>query len=248
MNPIILTTPANVAPEHRGVKSTSTGYLSRKLEGLAEGLTSTTGSFTDKDGVFHEWFEVTHVAQVPVRLYTRAQSYSPIVVPINGRLYAVKITINSDGDDDGDDDRGGIPESAVVTFTPTDAPETPFSTWTAETALTERLASIRAEQAEMALISENGDAEWVADENERLATQVRDLESGKWKLRPHAPIRFFGVPDFIQNGIFPALNGVAAQCLAVLDTGWGDCGNINILFACDADGVPCNVWFEASCC
>lgn len=246
MNPIILITPANVAPEHRGVKSTSTGYLSRKLDGLAEGLTSTDGSFTDKDGVKHEWFDVKHVEQVPVRLYTRAQSYRPLVVPINGRRYSVMIVIASDGDDDGDG--GGIPERATVTFTPTDAPETPFTTWTAETALAERLASIRAEQAEMALITENGDAEWVADENARLAKQITDLESGAWKLRPHAPIRFFGVPDFIQNGIFPALNGVAAQCLAVLETGWGDCGNVNILFACDADGVPCNVWFEASCC
>jgi len=60
-------------------------------------------------------------------------------------------------------------------------------------------------------------------------------------------LTFFGQPRFIQNPVFPDVNGVCASNLFTLETGWGDAGNLNVLCALDREGVPAKVWHEASC-
>jgi len=60
-------------------------------------------------------------------------------------------------------------------------------------------------------------------------------------------LTFFGQPRFIQNPVFPELNGVCASNLFTLETGWGDAGNLNVLCALDQEGIPAKVWYEASC-
>jgi len=60
-------------------------------------------------------------------------------------------------------------------------------------------------------------------------------------------LSFFGQPRFIQNPVFPELNGVCASNLFTLETGWGDAGNLNVLCALDREGIPAKVWHEASC-
>jgi len=60
-------------------------------------------------------------------------------------------------------------------------------------------------------------------------------------------LTFFGQPRFIQNPVFPDVNGVCASNLFTLETGWGDAGNLNVLCALDKEGIPAKVWHEASC-
>ena len=60
-------------------------------------------------------------------------------------------------------------------------------------------------------------------------------------------LTFFGQPRFIQNPVFPDVNGVCASNLFTLETGWGDAGNLNVLCALDKEGIPATVWHEASC-
>ena len=60
-------------------------------------------------------------------------------------------------------------------------------------------------------------------------------------------LTFFGQPRFIQNPVFPGLDGVCASNLFTLETGWGDAGNLNVLCALDGEGIPAKVWHEASC-
>ena len=60
-------------------------------------------------------------------------------------------------------------------------------------------------------------------------------------------LTFFGQPRFIQNPVFPDVNGVCASNLFTLETGWGDAGNLNVLCALDKEGIPAEVWHEASC-
>ena len=236
MKPITLHAHTRVAPENKGAHVVELALFQNRVEWLAKGLVARENTFEDESGTC-SMCEVHHEEQVPVRLYSPAQSRNPIVVPINGRKYTVTLRI---------DDDGGMPTGATVSFTPTDAPETPYRTWDAADALKSRLAELRTEREEIHALLQR-DPEWVTQSIERIDRDIRDLESGTWVLQPHAPLRFFGVPDFLQTGIFPAVDGVAAQCLAVLDTGWGDDGNINLLFSCDKDGVPNRVWFEANC-
>ena len=58
----------------------------------------------------------------------------------------------------------------------------------------------------------------------------------------------FGQPRFIQSPVTPSLNGKCACLLAVLETGWGDAGNVNVFCILDDKGIPAEVWMEASCC
>jgi hypothetical protein len=60
-------------------------------------------------------------------------------------------------------------------------------------------------------------------------------------------LTFFGQPRFIQNPVFPGLDGVCASNLFTLETGWGDAGNLNVLCVLDGEGIPAKVWHEASC-
>lgn len=238
MDPIILVASNTLEPGESGVSRTSRSFLDAKVTWMAEGLSSTRHSYTDKDGVTHEWDEVEHVEQVPPRLYGAVDVEAGVVVPINGRRYRVQVKLRTDED--------AMPLGASVVFTPTGDPETPYKTWDGEAVRARLLADLREDRSETQTMM-HADPPWVTKELARLDARIARLESGEERLRPHVPVRFFGVPDFIQNSIFPALGGKAAQNLVTLETGWGDCGNVNLLFACDAEGVPCKVWFEASC-
>jgi hypothetical protein len=245
MRAVVLTASTTVAPENQGAVTTRTADGQRVLA-VAEGLVVEHGTHTRPDGTVVEWSRPLHVEQAPARLYDRVDlEVVGVVVPINGRRYRVRVQVNLDGGDD------GIPDGARVSFTETTAPETPCKTWDEAAEREALLGSYRRDRAETeTLLRFHEGAEerkWVEDELARLTKAIDDLEAERTKVFPRADVVFFGVPQFIQNPIFPALDGKAAQCLAVLNTDWGDCGNVNLLFACDAEGVPCKVWFEASC-
>lgn len=61
-------------------------------------------------------------------------------------------------------------------------------------------------------------------------------------------MKVFGQPVWVQNEHFPGYKGKPCYHLATLEVGWGDCGNYNILIACDEQGDPTVAFFEASCC
>lgn len=240
MNTIILHTELKVAPEDQGVRMVQgSTYFDSKVEWVAEGLSVTHGSFTDETGVIHKYDDVKHEAEhAPVRPYSLKDFKAGIVADINGARYRIRIEI----DNEADECDCGIPKQAAVCFEPTEDSETPWTPWD-EAATKENIRRLNNEAIE----------EWRAKADEDTEEMVTYLERQNAKLdeRTLCPTGYaflFGTPYFIQSPIFPALNGKAAQCLAVIDTGWGDSGNINILFSCDEAGVPCKVWFEASCC
>lgn len=241
---ITLTSPRRVAPENQGVRMVpGSTFLDSKVEWAAEGLSVTHQSYTDKDGVTHLYDDVALTSEyAPVRPYSFADLRAGIVADINGQKYRIRVCVNDMDEDDSWGDCG-TPERAVVTFEPVHerTMETPWTPWDEAKVRAEWIALTK---RDIEHLRSAGHAENV----EHYEKQVRDLESGEYPVRPKGPVLLFGKPYFIQNPIFPALDGKAAQCLAVLETEWGDSGNINLLFACDEAGVPCNVWFEASCC
>ena len=61
--------------------------------------------------------------------------------------------------------------------------------------------------------------------------------------------KFFGQPIWLQGDYFPAdLNGKSCYHFCTIETGWGDCGNWNILVGLDDNNIPNVAYFEASCC
>lgn len=82
----------------------------------------------------------------------------------------------------------------------------------------------------------------------KVAKARKELEEGEGSLTPPAFLTVFGQPRFIQSECFPSEDGNTGMCLAVMETGHGDSGNENLMFAVDADGQPIAVWFEASSC
>jgi len=181
------------------------------------------------------------------RYITEAEWNGGFVVTINDHRYRVDIHVLGTEDD--------IPNMGKVIFTRTDDVETEFQRWDHAEALVayrarevEGLAHTRAElvRAEAA-----GDESWANFERadiKRSEEQIAQIDAGKMELAHRFYAQVFGQPNFIQNNIFPVFNGRSAMALCSIETGWGDSGNINILFACDDNGVPCRVWFEASCC
>jgi hypothetical protein len=165
------------------------------------------------------------------------------VVPIAGRRYRMTITI-----DGTDDDYHSIPESAVVTFEPTDEPETPFEPFDAAAVQQKHRKHLVAQIAEYeAEDAKDGDNFW-KDWIEQHKKTIKRIDDGEEVYGHGKFLQVFGQPVFIQNPIFPEYEGRSAYHLATLETGWGDSGNINIMIALDADGVPVQAWFEASCC
>lgn len=242
---ITLTTPRRIAPENQGVRMVpGSTYFDSKVEWVAEGLSVTHQSYTDKDGVTHLYDDVKHEAEyAPVRSYSFTDLRAGIVADINGQKYRIRISVNDMDEDDSWGDCG-TPEHATVTFEPVHerTMETLWTPWDEE-----------ATKANIRRCNDEAIAKWRAKNDGDTEEMVGYLEEQNaklvdQKLTPKGDVHLFGLPYFIQNPIFPALNGKAAQCLAVLETEWGDSGNINLLFACDEAGVPCNVWFEASCC
>jgi hypothetical protein len=183
------------------------------------------------------------------RCYDWEDLAAGIVVPINGRNYRVGITVAGAGD-------WGSPDEAVVTFTRTDDAETEYKPFdhqaevlTLRALLEHRLLGYREVLAKI----EAGDKDWGSPESfqqQILEHQLRiaNLESGAERMMPEGPVTLFGQPQFIQNEISPRTKHEAARHLATLDTNWADSGNVNIMFACDEEGVPCAAWLEASCC
>jgi len=165
-----------------------------------------------------------------------------IVVPINGRKYRVGIHV---------EESDGIPEGAVVTFTHTDEDETPHSLHDpsvgVQSLVTYFQNCIEGYREQLADREEEWDSDSIRASLLEDELHIENLESGAELRWPKGPVTLFGQPCFIQNEITARIPSGAAMHLATLDTGWGDCGNVNILFACDDDGVPCRAWFEASC-
>ena len=239
---------SRIAPENQGVRKTpGSTYFDNKVEWIAEGLSVKHVPWTDPDDEStHSCDDVEHEAEyAPVRPYTLAQLDAGIVATIGSQRYSIHIFVNNMGPGDSWGDCG-TPERAVVIFEPTDEPETPWVPWDEEATR----ANIRRLNNESIAVWRDRLGTEDKDEAEEMIGYLQDANArleGQ-RLRPPGDAFLFGKPQFIQNPIFPALNGKAARCLMVLETGWGDCGNINLLFACDEDGVPCKVWFEASCC
>lgn len=187
--------------------------------------------------------------ELPARQVTQATLAKGVVVPINGRRYRISISTNSND---------GIPGSATVIFTRTDDPESEYTPFDYEQARLdaigdahERLLRDREDLARAeAEAKDDEDSSWVEysrNDVEEGELRLWNLEQGE-QVRSRSDVTIFGRPSWIQHSYIPVHNGKAAMCLAVLETEWGDAGNINLLFACDDNGVPCRVWFEASCC
>jgi len=167
------------------------------------------------------------------------------VVDINGRRYRVDIYIDAGEETMGCD--GG-----AVSFTRTDDPLTDFEPWSHDEAVAKyRASQVRQMEANQAKLDKDPDNEWAEynrEEIEDCKKQIAKCDAGEIRFRHPYYMQVFGQPHFLQNEVFPTHEGRCAMALASIETGWGDSGNVNILFACDSDGIPCRVWFEASCC
>lgn len=177
----------------------------------------------------------------PARYITSQDYDGGFVVVINDRRYRVDIHIQSDD---------GIPCDAVVTFTRTEADETGFQTWSHEDALAKyRAGKVKTLESRQAALEKDPDGDWAEDHREDIARaeeDIKDVDTGDVRLRHPFYAQVLGQPCFMQGEFFPMHNGRVGSALVSIETGWGDSGNVNILFACDDDGVPCAAWFEAS--
>jgi hypothetical protein len=225
-------------------KETADGYTVINVSGMKREYDWEKREYTGRI-VTHEHTHKLIPEVGPAREFTMDDLRAGIVVAIHGRNYRVNIATSNDD---------GIPTGAVVTFTRTDDPETAHTVFDFDAAVA---ASIKQHKDQIA-----GEKKWMAedeDQSEESAAyyarsiedselRIADLEGGSTRPWPKGPVSFFGQPQFIQGEIRPLYNGKPAMHLVTLDSSWGDSGNENILFACDDDGVPCAVWFEASCC
>lgn len=238
---IVLRAETRVAPENRGIRTEGSilDRVSRVVE-KAEGYTVVTRT-SEHDGKTYSLDEVIHPEYAPVRPYSFGELRHGIVARIGGQNYRITVALDRSDVDDWSDLHDGIPSGATVRFAPTDEPESVCAPFDEKKARAERIAGLR---KTIRQFRRKGDERNV----EFLQRQVDALKSGVHRVHPRADVLLFGPPCFIQNPIFPAHEGRAACCLMVLETGWGDSGNVNLLFATDAEGRPCKVWFEASCC
>lgn len=191
----------------------------------------------------HTWSEPVFPEYAPARSFDFAALSEGIVVEINGHRYRIHAVVQ-------DDDCS--PSAAHVTFTATDDPETPWTPFDEDAARQEMIERLRdeiAEYEEMLAETEDGnsDRSWMRNSVEENRCRIWNLEHGEDMWAP-GEVVVFGQPHFIQNPIYPTHEGRSAMHLMTLETGWGDSGNVNILFACDDNGVPCAAWMEASCC
>ena len=210
----------------------------------AEGLTvtSTPYSFEMRDGTTHSGESHDFVwPELGARRCFRKMPRGGVVAPIGGRMY--RIFFEADGGED------NIPESAQVTFIETTDAETPFEAWDETEVLAQhRKGIVDALDVDREMLADDPKADYLTEFIERQEKELARLDAGELKFRPTHDLVLFGQPDFIQNSCAPVHEGRAAACLAVLNTGWGDSGNINLMVSLDGDGRPCRLWFEASCC
>lgn len=203
-------------------------------DGIPEGVEVIPKTYEYK-GKEHKYDDHRYPELGTPRLYDQG----PVIVPISGQNYLVDIDIDADWD--------GIPSSATVTFKPTDEPETPYEAWDSAAHQQEMRANLINEIAEFeAEDKEDGDDFW-SGRIETMKRNIRNIDNGDEIYGHGKYLQIFGQPIFIQNPIFPSHKGRSACNLATLETGWGDSGNVNIMVALD-DGVPVEIWIEASCC
>lgn len=179
-----------------------------------------------------------------------------IVVPICGRLWRVRLLTS------GETEEYPMAASRQVLFEQVDpdTAETEYTAWDPVTAATLQLNLAEKSVARRAEIirkaSEDGD---VSEGAHMLRYALEDLPWAQQRvdrirkdhaagdiLRPTQYLQIFGQPDFIQNECFPQDNGRPGMCLAVIYSDHGDCGNENLMFSVDAQGIPSAVWHEAS--
>jgi len=234
-------------------------------EDVPEGLqvTAHPQTFTGPDGEEHDSTYNTYVMPEggPAR-YVNSKQWSELggafVVAINGRNYRVDVHI--------DHSEYGC-EGGAVTFTRTEESETALPLWEHDVAVAEwraryvedleeyRKTLANAEEAynDPRQISDyhsketRESIEWIQDDIQRAEQEIAACDTGDIQLRHPGYAQVFGQPHWLQAEVHPAHNGRCAMALVSMDTGWGDSGNVNILFACDDDGIPCRVWFESSC-
>lgn len=229
--PIMIHAAPRVEEADRGARIDN--WTGEPVGEVASGLAVRPLAWTDAEGCPRLSSYVEHEAEYSsARRFTFRDLKRGIVAKIGGRNYRIHV--------------GGWlgpdrPTDIDVTFIPTREPESPWVSWDE----TEDLASTIQATEERVRYLRDEDLDDLADQ---AAGHLRQLRSGEIRLRPSADVILFGRPQFLQDPIFPARDGKAAWCLMVIDTGWGDTGNINLLFTVDAEGRPNAVWFEANCC
>ena len=62
----------------------------------------------------------------------------------------------------------------------------------------------------------------------------------------HAPVRFFGLPDFTQNAVKPTTTDFFH--LITIENDWGDSGNVNVMVSLNENHEPNQIFMEANCC
>lgn len=193
------------------------------------------------------WEEYIFPELGPTRVLLREEG-RPRVLSINGRNFEVRFELSG---------RHGIPEPALVTFTETEDPETPYTLWDPMADLRQMIANLktRIEESEnfrdvCDFTDEPGQKEEFEENLTKLYFQLFDLEADLAKNKTYPPHgdTVFGQPFFIQNPVVPSYNGKCAHHLITLDTGWGDSGNENYMVAFDDDGYPVALFHEYSCC
>lgn len=212
-------------------------------------VTAHDDTYEDRDGNEKPFTYHTYVwPEAGEARYLSSEDYDGgFVVTINGRRYRVSVHL-----DGGGWEAGGSPGGAVVTFTRTEEAETEFQSWNHEEALAKyrenRVRALESSKAELAKEPESEWAKYIRDDIDRCEKDIARCDSGDVRLNHPFYCQVFGQPNFIQNEMFPMHKGRMGALLCSIETGWGESGNVNILFACDDDGVPARVWFEASCC
>ena len=186
----------------------------------------------------------------PDRCFSAGQFYEGIVLPINGRNYRVVCSLHPT--------EYGC-EGGSVTFIPTDEPATEYEAWSEEETLEafiqrnqrsltraqEELAPYLAGEKEPEYAEMQG---YLESDIKRAQQEIKRAQDGEYNFHPTTYANAFGQPYFKQGESINVHEGRCAMCLMTLETGWGDSGNVNIMFACDEDGVPCRVWFNSASC
>lgn len=200
--------------------------------------------WTDADGVVHPNNYKTYVFPELFSPRTIKEVEGGVVVTIHGRRFRISI-------EEGDAEWGdhGVDTIKSVTFTETDEPESPTDLWDIEVEVQKLIAYHREaiEAAKGFMAEDPEDDSWYVDDIAREEDSIKELEGGYHKPRPRGD-QWGGQPGFIQGEYFPTHEGYTGRCLVTLETGWGDSGNVIIMLACDSEGYPCKVWYEASCC
>ena len=82
-----------------------------------------------------------------------------------------------------------------------------------------------------------------------LPLTVPDASSRPGEWRGWYYLKFFGQPTWVQGAKYGCDSlGNPLHQLLTIESGWGDCGNENILVGFDQDGNVSEAFFEASCC